>query len=152
MLRAFNHESVPDFLNRCFRIVNGIADEADFGKVMVHACIAHVMKSMKNDLKKIRLKHKASQNIEFTSNIYFSFSCKSVNLTFMMYCFSLLVNSWSLDVFTKILTLCNIVFSSKYLDQAVREAEEKLRECIDQIGQSSIFLRASTKYAKTPRS
>ena len=71
VLQAFNHESVPNFLNRCFRIVNGIADEADFGKVMVHACIAHVMKSIKNDLKKIRLKHKASQNIEFSSHNYF---------------------------------------------------------------------------------
>ena len=119
--------------------------QTDVGKVMVHACIAHVMKSMKNDLKKIRLKHKASQNSEFSSIVFFQQEIDEPHF----HCFSLLVNSWSLDVFTKILTLCNILFSSKYLDQAVTEAEVKLLTKSDK---GSIFLRASIKYAEKPRS
>lgn len=53
VLRSFNGETTSQFLHRCYRIIKGIAEEDDYNHVMVHACIAHVMKSMKNDLKRI---------------------------------------------------------------------------------------------------
>ena len=51
ILQAYNMESISDYLHRCFRIIMGMGEETDYEKSMVHACIAHVMKSMKHHLK-----------------------------------------------------------------------------------------------------
>ena len=44
-LRAFNCECVPDYFNRCYRIVTGAAKPDDFKKALVHCCASHFMKN-----------------------------------------------------------------------------------------------------------
>ena len=46
-LRVFNTESTTDYVNRCFRIVNGVAADEDFQKTFMYACVSHVMNSAK---------------------------------------------------------------------------------------------------------
>ena len=49
--KVFFNETVSAYLHRCFRIVIGCPDASDFDKGFIFACIAHVMKSIKHDLK-----------------------------------------------------------------------------------------------------
>ncbi|CAF4240825.1 unnamed protein product [Rotaria sp. Silwood2] len=51
-LRIWNNESLKDFLNRAFRIVNGNADYEDLQKTNVHACIAHVLLDIRKTINK----------------------------------------------------------------------------------------------------
>ena len=52
-LRVFNLETLSDYLHRCFRVANRCSTSSDFNKCFVHACISHVMKSAKYDMKKL---------------------------------------------------------------------------------------------------
>ena len=53
-LHVYNFETLSEYLHRCFRIVTGCStDEVDFNKLFIHACVSHVMKSIKVDLMKI---------------------------------------------------------------------------------------------------
>lgn len=50
-LKVFYRENLSLYLHRCFRIVLGCCEDGDLEKGFVYACISHVMKSMKHDLK-----------------------------------------------------------------------------------------------------
>ena len=52
-LSVYNEESLNAYLKRCFRIVTNSAEEEDFSGVFVLACISHVMKNAKEDLKRL---------------------------------------------------------------------------------------------------
>ena len=53
-LCVYNFETLSEYLHRCFRIVTGCStDEDDFNKLFIHACVSHVMKSIKADFMKI---------------------------------------------------------------------------------------------------
>lgn len=49
--KVFFQETVSSYYNRCFRIVTGHHHSSDFQKGFVCACISHIMKSIKYDLK-----------------------------------------------------------------------------------------------------
>ena len=53
-LKVFNSESLSEYLHRCFRIVFGCNDsEQDLKKIFVLACVSHVMKNAKEQLRKL---------------------------------------------------------------------------------------------------
>ena len=51
-LKVYNQETLSDYLHRCFRLLMGCSTENDFKKTFIHACISHVMKSIRQDLKR----------------------------------------------------------------------------------------------------
>ena len=78
----------------------GIGEEGDYSKAMVHTCIAHVMKSMRDALKK--KKGKITLTTIHMSYSFIPCSPKKERYNLPMYSFSSLVNSWSLDIFVKV--------------------------------------------------
>ena len=52
-LKVYNSESLSDYVHRCFRIVTGCAETGDHNLMFIHACVSHVMKSARNDFKKL---------------------------------------------------------------------------------------------------
>ncbi|CAF1441600.1 unnamed protein product [Adineta ricciae] len=42
-IQIWNNETMKDFLNRSYRIVNGEGKKADFRKTNIHACLSHVL-------------------------------------------------------------------------------------------------------------
>jgi len=42
-LKVWNNETMNDFLLRAYRIVTDTADESDYLKTNIHACLAHVL-------------------------------------------------------------------------------------------------------------
>ena len=52
-LKVFNNESLSSYLHRCFRLVMNCSNPEDSHLLMVHACISHVMNSVKKDIKKL---------------------------------------------------------------------------------------------------
>lgn len=53
LLKVFFNESISKYYDRCYRVATGAFLDCDLKNGYVCACIAHVMKSMKNDLQKI---------------------------------------------------------------------------------------------------
>ena len=49
-LKNYNSESLSDYVHWCFRIVIGCAETGDHN---FNACMSHVMKSARNDFKKV---------------------------------------------------------------------------------------------------
>ena len=52
-LRVFNMETMSDYFHRCFRVLNRCSKESDTKHTFVVACISHVMKNAKFDMKRI---------------------------------------------------------------------------------------------------
>ena len=52
-LKVYNAETISAYLHRCFRVVNGSAEEDDYTRVFVLACVSHVMHSAKNLCRRI---------------------------------------------------------------------------------------------------
>ena len=52
-LKVFNNESLSSYLHRCFRLVMNCSSQEDSQLLLVHACISHVMNSVKKDIKKL---------------------------------------------------------------------------------------------------
>lgn len=52
-LQIYNMETLIDYLHRCFRIMTGCQSDEDDKTMLVFACISHVMKSAKYDMKKL---------------------------------------------------------------------------------------------------
>lgn len=47
-LEVYNGETVSQYLHRCFKIVTGAGEHADFSRLFPHACKSHMMKSAKD--------------------------------------------------------------------------------------------------------
>lgn len=53
ILKVYFKEDLSEYLSRCFRLIFQCPNKGDAEKGFVHACIAHVMKSFKFDLKSL---------------------------------------------------------------------------------------------------
>ncbi|CAF3829497.1 unnamed protein product [Rotaria sordida] len=51
-LQIWNNESMKDFLNRAYRIVNGNADDNDLKMMNIHACLSHVLLDIRKTINK----------------------------------------------------------------------------------------------------
>ena len=52
-LKVFNSETVSEYLHRCFKVVFACGSEKDLKKLFVLACVSHIMKNAKDDMRKI---------------------------------------------------------------------------------------------------
>ena len=109
ILAEFNHESVKEFLDRCWRIVTGKALDNDIDhKMTPHACASHVMK----DVKKLCKKHYAG------------------NMEYGLYSFSTLLNAHTLEEAEGALFDLAVILQGKQLTPEVKEASERMHKRI----------------------
>ena len=51
-LQVFNKETLNDYLHRCFKMMTDVTFVVE-GKMAIFACISHVMKSAKHDMRRL---------------------------------------------------------------------------------------------------
>ena len=115
-LRAFNCETVPEYLNRCFRIVTGSASEYDFKKTMLHTCASHFMKNASKICRK-----------------YYKHHFRDA-----MYWIGLLLQSTNLKVIDSIVESITIITHSDFTTDLVKKHYEKLKSQIEQVDYDSL--------------
>lgn len=116
-LSEFNNETMDDFKSRTWRIINGEASAVDMTKVNPHACLSHVMSSFKKVVNDI-----------FKSNSEFG-----------MFCFSLLVNSTTLNDIKENLSAVYQVLLSNFLNHETEDALKKINKRLSKLSSKSSF-------------
>lgn len=114
-LSEFNNETMDDFKSRAWRIINGEASAVDMTKVNPHACLSHVMSSFKKVV-----------NDVFKSNSEFG-----------MFCFSLLVNSTTLNDIKDNLSAVYQVLLSNVLNHETEDALKKINKRLSKLSSKS---------------
>jgi hypothetical protein len=118
VLKAFNLESLDDYLNRCWRITSGAADTNDFCKTVIHICLSHFMNAMKHKLLKVYKK----------------------NFTFGMHCLGLLANCSDLVSFRQLVIDFLLLLRSDKLSTTVIASHNRLVQCINTFNSSLTVL------------
>ena len=109
VLKAVNVETLEDYLNRCWRILNGSASSVDFKKTTVHICLAHIMNNMKRKIKDVQKK----------------------NLEYMLFFIGLLINCKTLTQMKEIILDGFVVFSCAKFTRAVQKHQDRLTRKIN---------------------
>ncbi|KAL2081754.1 hypothetical protein ACEWY4_023607 [Coilia grayii] len=107
-LKVLNSESMQNYLQRCWRIVNGLANDNDFKLTTLRTCKSHLMKQASELCKK-------------------QYSIKDSRYMVGMYMFSLLVNSKNIQEICSIVYDVCIVLGSVSISKAVEESINKIK-------------------------
>ncbi len=130
LLRCFNVETLVEYLNRCYNIVSGNANNCDFKKTIIHICLAHTMKSFKKRL----------------LAVYKS------NFSFGMYCLSLMANASTLNDLKELILDISILLLSKDVSPAVEVSGKRMELKINsfnvdcELGDISKEQKATSEY------
>ena len=109
VLREFNNESLRDFFERAFRILNKKGLENDFSLTVPHVGCSHFMHIVHRKVKAIsreqrNIKNDKEQPVDEIHDVWYRFN---------MYCMSLLVNARTLHEFLQIFEDIAICLMSK---------------------------------------
>ena len=118
-LRAFNLETLSEYLLRCWNILNGTAAGNNFQKSILHLCLSHNMKSFKRLCKNLPKK----------------------NHRHRMYCMSLLSNTTSLAEFEEILSDVTVVYCSQFVSPHFIKHLDRLNEKINSLDTNNLNIQ-----------
>lgn len=118
LIKSFNVETLDEYLNRCWRVVNEEARDTDKSKTVIHICLAHFMNSMKRKLLKI----------------------SKTNFSFIMHCLGLLASCKSFAHMHTLLYNFLIVLRSRFVTDLLITSYNNLTECLNHFDSSSVPL------------
>ena len=112
-LKEFNGESLPDFLERAWRIANKTHSEKDVKLVGVHVCTSHFMRRLYVRVKKLVPSKK--------------------QVPFIMHALAVCVNASSLKELSEYVTALLIILGSKSIHLEVESAYQRLKQGINSL-------------------
>ena len=116
-LKEFTGESMNDFMNRGFRVVQGKANHEDLSKTIIHVCFSHIMNNTKKDLRKNPLgKRKKGEKKKIKD--------------FVMTLFARLVECQTLHEMDELVRHAYLIMNSKNLTAKVQKSLEVIEHSI----------------------